>query len=240
MFAFALLEIASGRCTLVRDRLGIKPLYLAELPGGGLRAASTLPALLAAGDVDTRVDPVALHHYLSWHSVVPAPRTILAGVRKLPPATLLVVEPDGTRRQREYWNPVHERVEERSPEEWRDALLDALRVAVRRRMVSDVPVGVLLSGGLDSSLIVALLAEQGQRGLATFSIGFRDVNGVDGDEFEYSRPIAERYGTDHREIRIGHERLLPALPGAIRAMSEPMTSHDAVAFYLLSEEVVKE
>ena len=98
MFAFALLETGSGRCVLVRDRLGIKPLYLAELPGGGLRAASTLPALLAAGDVDTSVDPVALHHYLSWHSVVPAPRTILSGVRKLPPATLLTVEPDGTRR----------------------------------------------------------------------------------------------------------------------------------------------
>src|SRR5215203_6177601 len=88
MFAFALLETGSGRCALVRDRLGIKPLYLAELPGGGLRAASTLPALLAAGGVDTSVDPVALHHYLSWHSIVPAPRTILRGVRKLAPATV--------------------------------------------------------------------------------------------------------------------------------------------------------
>jgi asparagine synthase (glutamine-hydrolysing) len=240
MFAFALLELSSGRCTLVRDRLGIKPLYLAELPGGGLRAASTLPALLAAGDVDTSVDPVALHHYLSWHSVVPAPRTILAGVRKLPPATLLVVERDGTRRQREYWNPLHERVEERSPEEWRDALLDALRVAVRRRMVSDVPVGVLLSGGLDSSLIVALLAEQGQRGLATFSIGFPDAGGREGNEFRYSDLVAAEFGTDHHQIRVGTDELVEALPRAIAAMSEPMVSHDCVAFWLLSQAVARE
>jgi asparagine synthase (glutamine-hydrolysing) len=240
MFAFALLETDSGRCALVRDRLGIKPLYLAELPGGGLRAASTLPALLAAGGVDTSVDPVALHHYLSWHSVVPAPRTILAGVRKLPPATVLIVEPDGTRREREYWNPSHERAEERSPDEWRDALLDSLRVAVRRRMVSDVPVGVLLSGGLDSSLIVALLAEQGQRGLATFSIGFPDAGGREGNEFRYSDLIAREFGTDHHQIRVGTDELVEALPRAIAAMSEPMVSHDCVAFWLLSQAVARE
>jgi asparagine synthase (glutamine-hydrolysing) len=237
MFAFALLETERGRCTFVRDRLGIKPLYLTELPGGGLRAASTLPALLAAGGVDTSVDPVALHHYLSWHSVVPAPRTILAGVRKLPPATLLVVEPDGTRRQREYWDPSHERTADRSPEEWRDALLEALRVAVRRRMVSDVPVGVLLSGGLDSSLIVALLAEQGQRGLATFSIGFPDAGGREGDEFAFSDLVAAEFGSDHRQIRVGTEELVEALPLAIAAMSEPMVSHDCVAFWLLAQAV---
>jgi asparagine synthase (glutamine-hydrolysing) len=240
MFAFALLETGSGRCVLVRDRLGIKPLYLAELPGGGLRAASTLPALLAAGGVDTSVDPVALHHYLSWHSVVPAPHTILAGVRKLAPATLLTVEPDGTRRERVYWNPPHERVPERSEAEWREALLDALRTAVRRRMVSDVPVGVLLSGGLDSSLIVALLAEQGQRGLATFSIGFPDAGGREGNEFAFSDLVAEEFGTDHHQIRVGTDELVAALPRAIAAMSEPMVSHDCVAFWLLAQAVSRE
>ena len=105
MFAFCLVEERTGRVVLARDRLGVKPLYLADLPGGGLRAASTLPALVRAGGVDTRVDPVALHHYLSWHSIVPAPRTILRGVRKLAPATVLVVEPDGTRRERRWWDP---------------------------------------------------------------------------------------------------------------------------------------
>jgi asparagine synthase (glutamine-hydrolysing) len=240
MFAFAMLETESGRCALVRDRLGIKPLYLAELPGGALRAASTLPALLAAGGVDTSVDPVALHHYLSWHSVVPAPHTILAGVRKLAPATVLTVEPDGTRRERVYWDPPHERVAERSEQEWREALLEALRVAVRRRMVSDVPVGVLLSGGLDSSLIVALLAEQGQRGLATFSIGFPDAGGREGDEFAFSDLVATEFGTEHHQIRVGTEELVGALPRAIAAMSEPMVSHDCVAFWLLAQAVSRE
>ena len=94
MFAFALHD--GARTFLVRDRLGVKPLYLAEVDGA-LRAASTLPALLAGGGVDTRVDPVALHHYLSWHSVVPAPRTILRGVTKVPPATVVAIEPDGRR-----------------------------------------------------------------------------------------------------------------------------------------------
>src|SRR3954467_10202536 len=242
MFAFALVEHASGRCVLARDRLGIKPLYLQELRDGGLRVASSLPALVAAGGVDTTVDPVALHHYLSWHSIVPAPRTILRGVAKLPPATLLVIEPDGRRRERRYWDPPFERDPARagwSAEDWEDAVMNALRVAVRRRMVADVPVGILLSGGLDSSLIVALLAEQGQRGLATFSVGFRDVGERVGDEFEFSDLVAAEFGTDHHQIRVGPERLLPGLPRAWGAMREPMVSHDAVAFFLLSEEVAK-
>src|SRR5690349_20913387 len=96
-----------------------------------------------------------------------------------------------------------------------------------------------LSGGVDSSLIVGLLAEAGQHGLATFSIGFESVGGVKGDEFKYSDIIAERFGTDHHQIRIGTERMLPALDGAIGAMNEPMVSHDCVAFYLLSQEVAR-
>src|SRR5215217_7187209 len=240
MFAFALVEEHTGRTVLVRDRLGIKPLYLAELPGGGLRAASSVQALLAAGELDTTIDPVALHHYLSWHSVVPAPRTILRGVRKLPPATVLTIDADGRRGERVYWDPSHTRAESRSEEEWAEALLDALRVAVRRRMVADVPVGVLLSGGIDSSLIVALLAEQGQRGLATFSIGFPDVGDREGDEFAFSDLVAREFGTDHRQIRVEVDELLGALPKAIGAMSEPMVSHDCVAFWLLSENVKRD
>src|SRR4051794_19772037 len=153
MFAFCVVERGSGGAFLARDRLGVKPLYLAEVDGG-LRFASTLPALLAGGGVDTSIDPVSLHHYLSFHSVVPAPRTVLAGVSKLPPATTLTIEPDGTRRERRYWRPSYERDPERegwSAGDWAGAVRDALRAAVERRMVSDVPVGVLLSGGLDSS-----------------------------------------------------------------------------------------
>jgi asparagine synthase (glutamine-hydrolysing) len=239
MFAFVLVERSSGRAILGRDRLGIKPLYLAD-GDGRLRIASTLPALLAGGEVDTALDPVALHHYLSWHAVVPAPHTVLRGVRKLPPATVLVVEPDGERRALRYWDPAYVRNPEDaqlSPPDWAEAVREALRVAVRRRMVADVPVGVLLSGGLDSSLIVALLADEGQAGLQTFSIGFPAVGDREGDEFAYSDLVSRELGTDHHKLLVDEDRLVPAVTDALAAMSEPMVSHDAVAFYLLAEEV---
>jgi asparagine synthase (glutamine-hydrolysing) len=239
MFAFALVEHDSGTLVLARDRLGIKPLYLAERPGR-IRFASTLPALLAAGDVDTDLDRIALHHYMTFHSVVPAPRTILAGVRKLPPATVRVVHADGTATDTVYWRPSYSRTAAgglTSARDWREAVLAALRTAVKRRTVADVPVGVLLSGGLDSSFIVALLAESGQRDLTTFSIGFESSAGESGDEFAYSDIIAKQFGTIHHQIRIDRRRFLPAVQATISAMSEPMVSHDCVAFHLLSEDV---
>lgn len=241
MFAFAIAERDTGRVLLGRDRLGVKPLYLTE-DTHRIRFASSLPALLAGGGVDTRIDAVALHHYLTFHSVVPPPLTILRGVRKVPPASLIALEPDGTSTTTTYWSPDFTRRADRgdwSERDWEDAVLESLRGAVQRRLVADVPVGCLLSGGVDSSLIVGLLAEAGQHGLATFSIGFESVGGVEGDEFRYSDIIARRFGTDHHQIRIGTDRMLPALDGAISAMSEPMVSHDCVAFYLLSQEVAK-
>jgi asparagine synthase (glutamine-hydrolysing) len=244
MFAFVIAERDTGRVVLGRDRLGIKPLYTAEVTtedgGTALRFASTLPGLLAGRGVDTSIDAVALHHYLSFHAVVPAPRTILNGVRKVPPATVRVLEPDGHQHDDRYWEPPYLRSDERagwSEREWEDAVLDALRLAVQRRMVSDIEVGVLLSGGVDSSLVVGLLAEQGQQGLRTFSIGFEPVGGRTGDEFVYSDLVAERFGTSHTKMMVPPERVLPALDDAVRAMSEPMVSHDVVAFYLLSQEV---
>ena len=241
MFAFALVERETGRLVLARDRLGIKPLYLADVDGA-LRFGSTLPGLLEGGGIDTALDPVALHHFFSWHSVVPPPRTILRGVRKVPPATIVSITPDGRRTEERYWSAPHSRRPEHAgwgEREWQDALLGALRTAVDRRMVADVPVGVLLSGGLDSSLIVALLAEAGQTGLETFSIGFESGNGQEGDEFHYSDVIAREFATEHHRIPIATSRMVPALDGAIAAMSEPMMSHDAVAFFLLSEQVAK-
>ncbi|HWK00432.1 MAG TPA: N-acetylglutaminylglutamine amidotransferase [Xanthobacteraceae bacterium] len=241
MFAFAIWERDSGRVVLARDRLGIKPLYLAD-DGKRLRFASTLPALLAAGGVDTSIDPVGLHNYMSLHAVVVPPRTILKGVRKLPPATILTIEPDGTRREETYWQlDVGTRPQDRamSKEEWQEAVLDALTVSIKRRQVADVPVGVLLSGGLDSSLVVALLAESGQTDLKTFAIGFESVGNLKGDEFKYSDLIAEKFGTQHQRIMIPSDAALKALPDAIEAMSEPMMSHDAIGFYLLSQQVAK-
>lgn len=241
MFAIAIHDHRTGELVLARDRLGIKPLYLDERPGR-IRFASTVQALLDGGGVDTSIDRTALAQYMTFHSVVPAPRTILTGVRKLPPATVRVIQPDGAGREHVYWRPPFERdpaLEHRTPAEWQEALLDSLRTAVQRRMVADVPVGVLLSGGIDSSLVVALLAEAGQTDLATFSIGFDSAGGESGDEFEYSSIVAREFGTDHHRIRIDSDRLLPGIDGAIAAMSEPMVSHDCVAFYLLSQDVAQ-
>jgi asparagine synthase (glutamine-hydrolysing) len=241
MFAFAIHERDTGRVILGRDRFGIKPLYLAESPKK-LRFASTLPALLAAGGVDTSIDKVALHNYMSFHAVVPPPRTILNGIRKMPPATVRIYEPDGRTKDRVYWEPEFGRTSDEItlPEEvWRERVSAALKKAVERRMVADVPVGVLLSGGVDSSLVVALLAEAGQKDLMTFSIGFEAANNEKGDEFIYSDMVAERYGTRHHQLFIESSRLMDALPGTIRAMSEPMVSYDNVGFYLLSQEVSK-
>jgi len=241
MFAFAVAERDTGRVALARDRLGIKPLYYAE-PQGRLRFASTLPALLAAGEVDTSIDAVALHHYMSFHAVVPPPRTILKGVRKLPPACVRMIEPDGTAHERVYWSLSFERSAadiQKSAADWGTELLSALRKAVERRRIADVPVGVLLSGGVDSSLITGLLAEAGHTDLRTFSIGFEPANGEAGDEFRWSDIVAQRFETEHRKIWIESARLIDALPATIRAMSEPMVSYDNVAFYLLSQEVAR-
>lgn len=239
MFAFALWERDSGRVLLGRDRLGIKPLYYAEVPGG-LRFASTLPALLAGGGLDTSIDPVGLHHYLSFHAVVPAPHTLIQGVRKLAPGTLMRVEPDGRRTESTFWSLKYGRSaedESRSFDDWRDMLLDALRAAVRRRLVADVPVGALLSGGVDSSLIVGLMSEAGVPDMRTYNVGFEDVGGEKGNEFEYADIVAQRFGTVHERIFVPEAELLRRLPEAIEAMSEPMVSHDCIGFYLLSEAV---
>ena len=242
MFAFAVVERDSGKLTLVRDRLGIKPLYYAEEPGKRIRFASSLPAILAGGDVDTSIDSVALNYYMSFHAVVPPPHTMIKGVRKVEPGTIVSFEPNGKRKDERYWTLSYARTAEeasRSREAWAEAVHTELRAAVDRRMVADVPVGVLLSGGLDSSLIVALLAEAGQQHLKTFSIGFESVHGEIGDEFKYSDIIAKHFDTEHHKLFIESEKLISSLPETIQAMSEPMVSYDNVGFYLLSKEVAK-
>lgn len=239
MFAFALWERDSGMTYLARDRLGIKPLYY-SLNNERLRFASALPALLKGGDIDTSLDLQALHHYLTFHAVVPAPHTIVRGVRKLAPGTWMAVHPNGKCESHEWWRLDYTRSREdetRSFEDWKGMVLDALRLSVKRRLVADVPVGVLLSGGLDSSLITGLLAEAGTPDLRTYSIGFEAVDQEAGDEYKYSDLIAQHYGTIHEKLHIPADHLLGALPDAIEAMAEPMVSHDAVAFYLLSQAV---
>src|SRR5512139_62784 len=241
MFAFAIWDQQRQSLFLARDRLGIKPLYYSQ-DATKLRFASNIQSLLAGGGVDTSIDPVALHHQFTLHAVIPAPRTILNGVRKLAPGHTLTIGKDGTARLRRYWQLYACRPEQpRSDQEWTEMIHAALREAVKRRLdIADVPVGVLLSGGLDSSLLVGLLAEAGVKDILTFSIGFEDQPEERGSEFEFSDQVAAMYNTRHHKYSIPNEQVLTRLPEAVAQMAEPMVGQDAVAFYLLAERVSQE
>ncbi|QBZ82600.1 Asparagine synthetase [glutamine-hydrolyzing] 1 [Hydrogenovibrio crunogenus] len=244
MFAFAIWDDHQHQLLLARDRFGIKPLYYAPVEGG-VRFASNTQALLASGGINTDIDPVGLHHQFTLHAVVPAPHTILKGIRKLEPGHWMIVNPDGQMYKKSYWHLEAKRpTAESAPkteEEWIDTIHESLKQAVHKRLTAaDVPVGVLLSGGLDSSLIVALLAEAGVEDIRTFSIGFEDVPEEKGSEFEYSDLVVDQYQTKHQKYLIPNETVLPRLTEAVDAMAEPMFGQDAVAFYLLSEKVSEE
>lgn len=238
MFAFAIHERDSGRVLLARDRLGIKPLYFLETPHC-FRFASALPVLLREQRGRSEIDPVSLNYYMTFHSVVPAPRTLIKGMQKLPPATTMLLEPDGTKCTKTYWQPDYRRTAALGEHEWEERVGAVLRSSVRRRLTADVPVGVLLSGGVDSSLIVSLLADNGVEDLTTFSIGFEDRGEEHGNEFAYSDLVAARFETDHHRISIDSNTLLDYLPDCISAMAEPMVSHDNIGFYLLSKKVAE-
>jgi asparagine synthase (glutamine-hydrolysing) len=241
MFAFAIWDGRRKRLFAARDRFGIKPFYYAH-DAQRFRFASNTRALLAGGGIDTAIDPVGLHFQYTLHAVVPAPTTILRGIRKLEPAHSLEIGADGSHTLRRYWDLDATRLPAaRSEQEWVDATHEALLAAVRKRNdVADVPVGVLLSGGLDSSLLVALLAEIGVQRFHTFSVGFEDQPEEKGSEFEYSDQVVERYRPVHHKFLVPNDQVLRRLPEAVDAMAEPMFGQDAVAFYLLAERVSRE
>ena len=247
IFAFAVWDRNARSLLLARDRLGIKPLYYTR-DARRLAFASNPQALLAAGGVDTTLDPVALHHHLTLHAVVPAPRTLLRGVRKLEPAHSLrvdAVRPGGSTTKKRYWNLTPGRNggdggdgRDLGEAEWIERTRTELRRAVETRFrIADVPVGVLLSGGLDSSLLLALLAESGATDMRTYTIGFEHREHERGDEFEYSDRVVEAYATRHHRFRVSDRQLYERLPEAIANMAEPMLGQDCIAFYLLAEQV---
>ena len=240
MFAFAIWDMKKKTLFLARDRMGIKPLYY-SVDAKSFRFASNTQALLATPGIDTSLDPLAIHNLFSLHAVVPAPRTVLNGVRKMPPAHNLTIHLDGRQELKRYWNLVAKRpMEARSEQDWIEAVHEALRVAVRRRNnIADVPVVVLLSGGLDSSLLVALLDEIGIQDIRTFTIGFDDQPEEKGSEYEYSDAVVERFKPNHHKFHIPNEQTLLRLPEAVANMAEPMFGQDAIGFYLLSEQVSK-
>ncbi len=230
MFAFAVWDEPRERLLLARDRLGIKPVFYAW-DGGRLVFASEIKGILEAWP-RPEVDVVALHDYLSL-GYIPAPRTIYQGIQKLPPAHLLIADRAGVRVE-QYWDlPARPPTRRRAPsiEEAGAELLDRLRRAVSGQMVSDVPLGVFLSGGLDSSTLVALMSEVSERPVRTFSIGFEEASY---SELPAARLIASRFGTDHTELIVRPE-VRDLLPGLIRTFDEPFADSSAIPTYYLSQ-----
>ncbi len=232
MFAIALWDRPRRRLVLARDRMGVKPLYVAETEAG-IGFASEVKSLLAGGLVRPALDPAAAELFMAW-GYVPGPLTLFEGVRKLDPASYLVFEGGRVAERRAYWNPWDNAPASvgGSWEEDGERLLELLRTATRARMVSDVPLGVMLSGGLDSSLIAALMAEASDRPLQTFSVGF--VEEAAANELPEARRVAERLGTDHHELETSALDHPDLLDDALLHLEEPIADLSCVGMLLLS------
>jgi asparagine synthase (glutamine-hydrolysing) len=228
MFAIAVWDVRRRRAVLVRDRLGIKPLYYSTR-GDTLYFASELKSLLASGGVDAAIDAEALELYLTL-GFVPAPRTILTGVRKLPPGHRLVADAAGIVVE-QYWRYPVVAGPQRGVDvpELAEELLERLRESVRLRLMSDVPLGAMLSGGLDSSVIVALMAEQSHGAVKTFSVGFR---GSASNELADAREVAKFVGADHFELEL--EEATVDLPELVWHLDEPLADLSSLGFLQLS------
>jgi asparagine synthase (glutamine-hydrolysing) len=229
MFSLALWDSRLHRLFLARDRVGKKPLYF-SLRGGVLSFASELRALLQDPGVPREVDPEAIDAYLAY-GYVPAPGSIFRGVSKLPPAHRLVYQ-EGSLAIERYWRldyGAKRRVAD--PGELHERIRASLRTAVRRRLVADVPVGAFLSGGIDSSAVVAAMAEQSPRPVKTFSIGFADQAF---DELPRARLIAERFSTEHHELVVEPDAI-EMLPRLVRQYGEPFGDHSALPCFYLAE-----
>ena len=239
MFAFAIYDERKQLLILARDRMGIKPLYYSHTKGG-FKFASTLPALIKFSDVDTDINPQALQYYLMFH-MVPEPHTLLKGVNKLEPGTIATIDSKGYMEIKPYWQlklNSPQNCSNRTEKDWIDSTQLKLWEAIERQLMADVPVGILLSGGLDSSLLVAGAAHQGHRP-KTFSIGFESSSEEKGDEFYYSDKVAKFFNTEHYKLFISNTQLTETIQQCISSMSEPMISHDNIGFFLLSKEVSK-
>ncbi len=228
MFAFAVWDELAQRLVLVRDRLGVKPLFYA-VKNGGLAFASELKALLVGGSVPD-IDPVAVHHYLTFQ-YVPTPMTIFQGIYKLRPGHVLVYE-GGKLSESSYWSLQYDRKQEgRSEAEYCEEFTSLLRESVRLRLVSDVPLGAFLSGGLDSSSVVALMSQEIASPVRTFSVGFHEESF---NELPYAREVAIRFATDHRELLV--EPLpIEILPRLVQVYDEPYADSSAIPMYYMAQ-----
>jgi asparagine synthase (glutamine-hydrolysing) len=229
MFALALWDAARERLVLARDRLGKKPLLWTRLPDGTLAFASELKALLRLSEVQRDVDLEAIDAYLALQ-YVPGERTALHGIHKLPPGHVLIAEGEAERIE-PYWALEPAEPSTRDAE-WLERVQTAVRDAVHKRLAADVPLGALLSGGIDSSIVVALMAEASAQPVRTFTVGFADERY---DERAYAREVAERYGTMHEELQID-EDVAATLPRLAAAYDEPLGDEAAFPTFLIAEQ----
>lgn len=240
MFAFAIYDgrvPGKPQLHLVRDRIGKKPIYFHKRANGEWLFASEIRALLAHPAVVPEMEPVAFWHYLTF-IVAPAPLTLFKGIFKLPPATIVSIDHNGEASSRVYWEcrPLLERTWKESDLSFDDAVKEftsIFRKAIGRRMVSDVPFGVLLSGGVDSSLNVALMAELMGRPVTTFTVGYSEYE--DFNEFHHARRHAERYKTDHHEVRITSDEAMKFFPLLVELQDEPIADNVCIPLYFLAK-----
>ena len=235
MFAFAIWDVRRQRLFLARDRIGIKPLYFTFADGRFL-FASEIKALLAHPAVERDLDVESLYHYLTYITT-PAPRTMFKGISKLPAGHCMILEADGTESIRRWWDaadaPAPDPALIASEEACAEHVRDLLGAAVQERLMSDVPFGVFLSGGLDSSAITALVHQLHDGALRTFSVGYK--NAPAHDELPHARRVAELFGTEHREILIDYDDLVDYVPQLIHAQDEPLADWVCIPLYYVSK-----
>jgi len=235
MFAFALWDVRARALWLVRDRIGIKPLYY-SVHHGRLTFASEIKALLKDPEQRRAVDEAALFHYLSFLTT-PGPETLFDGIRKVAPGTWIRVDADGTMTGRRYWD-VWDDVPHMSgagEDEIAERVLSELRTAVRLRKVSDVPVGVFLSGGIDSSTNAALFSEGETSPIETFSIGYADSYRSYDNELIYARQMARRVGANHHEYLIRVSDIIDFLPRMVQLQDEPIGDPVCVPLFYVAK-----
>jgi asparagine synthase (glutamine-hydrolysing) len=241
MFAFAIWDENINRLWICRDRIGIKPLVY-YWDGKHFTFASEIKALLTDPNISKELDYEALQLYLAFN-YVPAPYTIFKGIKKLEPGKYLLLQ-DGNVEIKTYWEPpdsvdpvIASLPVDDQIELFKESLYEGINDAVSSRMISDVPLGAFLSGGIDSSIIVALMACASNRPVKTFSIGFKDDHLY--DETHYAREVSERYGTDHHEFKLGYQDMLDVLPDVIATFDEPFADSSAIPTYIVAQETKK-
>ena len=230
IFAFILWDAPRRTFLVARDHYGVKPLYY-YLDSRRFVVASEIKAILQVPGISSDLDPQGLDDYLTFR-YTPSPNTLLAGIKKLPPGHLLLFDPENWSPDiRRYHDAPPETVKHRSLEEWTERYSEVFERAVRRQMISDVPLGVLLSGGVDSSLVTAIAASATSVPVRTYTVGFEDA--YYGNEFKEARETSALFHTDHTEVVMGAQEFLGFMPDAAWYMDEPMGSASSIAMYYL-------